>query len=89
MNDKYLLIQTAVEVCGPRQLDCAEEAQANLNACRQQCEGTLITNIDHDISVENDIAENNIDIDAILEDYEHFKTNFEKKVHFPKILSGN
>ena len=88
LKSQNIPVQTTVSVCSPRQLDCAEEARGNVSECQQQCEGTLITNIDHDIEVENYIAANGIESDAVFEDYENFKNNFEKKVHFPKILNG-
>ena len=76
LKSKNIPVQTAVSVCSPRQLDCAEEARGNVSECEQQCEGTLITNIDHDIEVENYIAANGIESDAVFEDYENFKTYF-------------
>ena len=77
-------------MCSPSQLDCADQTVVSRSGCQQQCEGLLITNIDHDIEVENAVASNNIyDIDNILEDYEHYKNHFEKKVNFSSELKGS
>ena len=38
--------------------------------------------------MENYIAANDIESDAVFEDYENFKNYFEKRVNFPKILNG-